>query len=87
MGCYFLLQGIFLTQGSNSCLLLGRQILYHCVAWEATRKVYTHSKTSNITITPQFTEGETEAQERQVAYVPVQVHYGCQQQGCGGRNS
>ena len=25
----FLLQGIFLTQGSNSCLLFGRQILYH----------------------------------------------------------
>ena len=32
MGCHFLLQGIFLTQGSNSCLfhlLHCRQILYH----------------------------------------------------------
>ena len=31
-GCHFLLQGIFLTQGSNSCLfhlLHCRQILYH----------------------------------------------------------
>ena len=29
VGCYFLLQGIFPTQGSNSSLLLGRWILYH----------------------------------------------------------
>ena len=29
VGCHFLLQGIFPTQESNSCLLLGRQILYH----------------------------------------------------------
>ena len=29
MSCYFLLQGIFLTQGSNLGLLLHRQILYH----------------------------------------------------------
>ena len=28
VGCYFLLQGIFLTQGSNSSLLLCRQTLY-----------------------------------------------------------
>ena len=28
VGCHFLLQGIFPTQESNSCLLLGRQILY-----------------------------------------------------------
>ena len=27
MGCHFLLQGIFPTQGSNPCLLLGRQII------------------------------------------------------------
>ena len=27
-GCHFLLQGIFLTQGSNPGLLQGRQILY-----------------------------------------------------------
>ena len=37
MGCHFLLQGIFLTQGSNPCLLPCRWILYpellgkHCV--------------------------------------------------------
>ena len=35
MGCHFLLQGIFLTQGSNRCLLHCRGILSH---W-ATRKV------------------------------------------------
>ena len=29
MECHFLLQGIFLTQGLHSSLLLGRQILYH----------------------------------------------------------
>ena len=28
MGCCFLLQGIFQTQGSNPCLLLSRKILY-----------------------------------------------------------
>ena len=29
VGCHFLLQGIFLTQGSNTCLQHRRQILYH----------------------------------------------------------
>ena len=29
VGCYFLFQGIFLTQGSNLGLLHHRQILYH----------------------------------------------------------
>ena len=29
VGCHFLLQGIFLTQGLNLHLLFGRQILYH----------------------------------------------------------
>ena len=29
VGCHFLLQGIFLTQGSNPDLLHCRQILYH----------------------------------------------------------
>ena len=28
LGCHFLLQGIFLTQGLNPCLLHGRQMLY-----------------------------------------------------------
>ena len=34
---YFLFQGIFSTQGLNShlsCLLLRRQIAYHCTTWE-----------------------------------------------------
>ena len=40
VGCHFLLQGIFLIQGSNSHLLCknsfnGRQILYHCTTWKA----------------------------------------------------
>ena len=36
MGCHALLQGIFLTQGSNLDLLslLHWQILYHCATWE-----------------------------------------------------
>ena len=38
-GCHFLLQGIFLTQGSNLpllCLLHWPVILYHCATWEVT---------------------------------------------------
>ena len=35
MGCQFLLQGVFLIQGSNPLLLLGKRILYHWAAWEA----------------------------------------------------
>ena len=35
VGCHFLLQGIFPTQGMNPCLLLGRWILYHWAIWEA----------------------------------------------------
>ena len=38
MGCHALLQGIFLTQGSNLCLLWllhGWQILYRLVTGEA----------------------------------------------------
>ena len=35
VGSHFLLQGIFPTQGLNPCLLLGRQILYHCATWVA----------------------------------------------------
>ena len=37
VGCHFLLQGIFPTQGSNLCLFVscvGWQILYHCATWE-----------------------------------------------------
>ena len=36
-GCHFLLQGIFLTQGSNPhrlCLLHWQQILYHFATWK-----------------------------------------------------
>ena len=32
---HFLLQGIFQSQGSNLCLLLGRQTHYHWATWEA----------------------------------------------------
>ena len=38
LGCHFLLQGIFQTQGLNLyllCLLYCRWILYLCVTWEA----------------------------------------------------
>ena len=35
MGCHFLLQGIFLTQGLNPRLLLDRWILYHWATWES----------------------------------------------------
>ena len=35
VGCHFLLQAIFLTQGSNICLLYHRQALYHLSQQEA----------------------------------------------------
>ena len=35
VSCHFLLQGIFLTQGSNPHLLLDRRVLYHWAAGEA----------------------------------------------------
>ena len=36
MGCHFLLQGIFPTQGSNPGLLHWWTVLYHCTTWEVT---------------------------------------------------
>ena len=44
VGNHFLLQGIFLTQGSNPGLLLGRQILYYCATWEALLMVSVYSQ-------------------------------------------
>ena len=35
VGCHFPLQGIFLTQGSNSRLPGCRETLYHGATWEA----------------------------------------------------
>ena len=34
VGCHFLLQGIFLTQGLNQCLLFGRWVLYPWATWD-----------------------------------------------------
>ena len=36
VGCHFFLQGIFLSQESNPCLLclLTCQAVYHCIAWK-----------------------------------------------------
>ena len=39
-GCHFLLQGIFLTQELNQCLLLGRWVLYPWATWEAQLYMY-----------------------------------------------
>ena len=39
VGCHFLLKGIFLTQGSNSSLLLGSWVLLHWATWEALSQV------------------------------------------------
>ena len=38
VGCHFLLQGIFPTQRSNLCLLLGRQIFYRWASWKAPKE-------------------------------------------------
>ena len=35
LGCRFLLQGIFATQGSTHTSCIGKQILYCCATWEA----------------------------------------------------
>ena len=40
VGCHFLLQGIFLTQGLNWVSYIGKQILYHCAIWEAHIQAY-----------------------------------------------
>ena len=39
MGCDFLFQGTFLTQGSNCVSCIGRGILYHRATWEAHRSL------------------------------------------------
>ena len=39
VGYHFLLQGTFLTQGWNPCLLLDRRILYPQATWEAISNV------------------------------------------------
>ena len=39
MGCHLFLQGIFLTQGLNPCLLHCRQILYHWATREAKKRL------------------------------------------------
>ena len=40
VGCHFLLQGIFPTQGLNSCLLHCRWILYNWATWEGPLSVH-----------------------------------------------
>ena len=49
MDCHFLVQGIFLTQGLNLSLLLGRQILYHWATQEAPRSQDTLTLISDLT--------------------------------------
>ena len=44
VGCHFLLQRVFLTQGSNLRLLHHIRILYHWATWEALQ-TFTHSVT------------------------------------------
>ena len=50
LGCHFLLQGIFMIQGSKLCLLWLllcnplRQILYHWATWEAPQNLDTTEK-------------------------------------------
>ena len=44
VGCHFLLQGIFPTQGSNPCLLHRRWALYHWATWGALVCCTEHSK-------------------------------------------
>ena len=48
VGCHFLLQGIFSTQGSNLGLLHCRWILYHLSPWEAHAMLHVYSKPTKI---------------------------------------
>ena len=50
VGCHFLIQGIFLTHGSNPSLPYSRQILYHRTAFEA--MLSTSSKISSVMLQP-----------------------------------
>ena len=50
VGCHFLIQGIFLTHGSNPSLPYSRQILYHGTAFEA--MFSTSSKISSVMLQP-----------------------------------
>ena len=50
-GCHFLLQGIFLTQGSNPHLLhllLWQELLYHWATWEAIATSYLRNIINNL---------------------------------------
>ena len=49
VGCHALLQGIFLTQGSNLHLLLGWRILDHGATRKALPCITTHWKTRHLT--------------------------------------
>ena len=48
VGCHFLLNGIFLTQGWKPCLLLDRQIFYHWASKEARAQHYLELHVMNI---------------------------------------
>ena len=61
VGCHFLLQGIFLTQGSNLCLLFDWQVLYHwtlgsleAIHHQAKTLQSTHIQSNNDTWTLAF---------------------------------
>ena len=53
MSCYFLLQGIYLTQGLNLCLLhflCWWWVLYHCSTWEAIQNYVFFNKHTDFVI-------------------------------------
>ena len=57
MGCHFLLQGIFPTQGSNPSLLYYRQILYHKATREAEMRYTSGFSPGNLSL---IMEGQSE---------------------------
>ena len=56
MDCRFLLQGIFPSQGSNPCLLLGRWILDHWATWEAQTIIERDNKENINLITQRYSK-------------------------------
>ena len=59
VGCHFLLQGIFPTQGSNLCVRIGRWILYHWATWEAHRHRQITGKLRKVHCGPDYILGVT----------------------------
>ena len=82
VGCHFLLQRIFLTQGSNPLLHVfctERQILYHCTTWEAPARpwasLYAHCDTfGSVQFSRSVVSDSFDPMNRSTPGLPVHHH-------------